>query len=277
MSAKITVLENQLRWAQSQGLAPDARGYVPAYEQNLFRPLSAAALQSFQGGSGNELTAVGERPAKMSALHSSSALAVNFFDHWADRPDVVLAALGLPTGGVSMRFEAQFPTGLNGTPPNLDVAIRWADGTWLGVESKFTEWLTPKPATKEHFKAKYFPEGSSLWGVHGHARCQDLAAQLNGHQLGYRYLDAAQLLKHALGLACSGSKFELLYVYFDVPGPESVTHRAEVEDFSSRIVGDFPFHVRTYQETFARLQSLAEPEDAEYIRYLQARYFARAL
>lgn len=109
---------------------------------DLFRPLSPAALQCFEAGSGNELADVGERPAKMRALHSSSALVVNFFDRWIDQPGVVLEALDAPTGGVSMRFESQFPTGLHGTPPNLDAAIKWADGTWLGTQSKFTEGLT---------------------------------------------------------------------------------------------------------------------------------------
>jgi hypothetical protein len=162
MTAKQTVLANQLRWVQSRGLQPDARGYVVNYAANLFCPLSRAALQCFEGGSGNELAGVGERPAKMSALHSSSALVVNFFDRWIDQPDVILEALDLPTGGVSMRFESQFATGLRGIPPNLDAAIKWADGTWLGIESKFTEWLTPKPPDKDSFKDKYFPDGFKL-------------------------------------------------------------------------------------------------------------------
>lgn len=273
MRAKQTVLASQLRWAQSRGLLPDARGYVGNCEMNLFRSLSPAARQCFKAGSGNELTDVGDRPAKMRALHSSSALVVNFFDRWIDQPDVVLAALDLPTGGVSMRFEAQFPTGLHGTPPNLDAAIKWADSTWLGIESKFTEWLTPKPVKKEVFKGKYFPESRALWGSRGHSRCEDLAAQIRDREVEYRYLDAPQLLKHALGLGCTGSKFELLYLYFDAPGVESVVHRAEIEDFAGRIAGDFSFHVRTYQDVFRRLTALAKPEDAEYLAYLRGRYF----
>ncbi len=175
-----------------------------------------------------------------------------------------------------MKFEAQFPTGLEGNPPNLDVAIEWADGTWLGVESKFTEWLTPKPASKEAFRSKYFPDDKALWSVRGHAGCQELASLINSAQKQYRYLDAPQLLKHALGLACSGRKFELLYLYYDVPGVESEVHRAELADFASRVAGDFPFHVRRYQDVYRRLAAIASPQDGPYLEYLAGRYFTDA-
>src|SRR4051812_26106555 len=112
MASKQKVLSEQALWAHSQGLAPDPIGYLATYEANLFKPLSATALACFQSGSGNELVGAAQRPAKMSALHSSSALVVNVFDCWVEQPDVILAALDLPTGAVSMRFEAQFPTGL---------------------------------------------------------------------------------------------------------------------------------------------------------------------
>jgi hypothetical protein len=273
MAAKHQIITQQTGWAKGRGLEPDSRSYLASYQANLFQPLSASARSAFNSGSGNELRGTVERPAKMSALHSSSALAVNVFDYWSDRPDVVLAALNLPTGAVSLVFEKQFPTGLNGNPPNLDLAMKWADGTWLGIESKFTEWLTPKPASKEHFKPKYFPQEEALWAGRGLARCQELAALV--HTLGviYRHLDAAQLLKHALGLACSGSKFELLYLYFDLPGLESSVHRAELEDFSNRIAGDFPFHVRRYQDVVDTLASKATAADTEYLEYLAGRYF----
>lgn len=273
MKTRQEVLAQQKRWAQTQGLHPDSRGYLASYEANLFQPLSNAALLAFSSGSGNELRGSADRPAKMSALHSSSALAVNVFDYWAAQSELILTALGLRTGGVSLHFEKQFPTGLDGNPPNLDVAIRWADGTWLGIESKFTEWLTPKPPTKEHFKPKYFPGNKPLWGAWGHDRCQKLAMLISSGQTPYRYLDAPQLLKHALGLACTGSEFELMYIYFDVPGPESELHKSEIEDFAGRIAGDFPFHVRRYQELYERLSMAAAPPHAAYLQYLRTRYF----
>jgi hypothetical protein len=276
MTSKRDVLARQVQWAGLNGLTPDAKGYLAGYEVNLFRPLSAPAISCFQSASGNELLGSSSRPAKMSALHSSSALAVNVFDYWSEQPDVVLAALELPTGAVSMKFEAQFPTGLDGNPPNLDVAIRWADGTWLGIESKFTEWLTPKAPGKELFRSKYFPDAGALWRDRGLAKCQELAADLNSGRVAYRYLDAPQLLKHALGLAASAHPFALLYIYYDVPGTAGYAHRAEAEGFAEHIAGDFPFHIRRYQAVFQRLAAIARPADQAYIEYLAARYFPEA-
>ena len=52
----------------------------------------------------------------------------------------------------------------------------------------------------------------------------------------YRTLDAAQLLKHALGLAVnSPSAFALYYLYYDVPCLASKTHCEELLAF-----GDLP-------------------------------------
>lgn len=248
-------------------------GPGPRSFSNLFRPLASAALASFRKGSGNELVDVNTRPAKMRAAHSSSALAVNVFDHWGDKPDIVLKALALPTGAIAMHFKAQFETGLRGNPPNLDLCIRRADGTLLGIESKFTEWLTPKPQRKEHFKPKYFPAETNVWSAPGLAHCQKLAQLIHDRKVYYRYLDAPQLLKHALGLAGSGRKFELCYLYFDVVGQESGAHHAEILDFVEQICQDFPFRVARYQDVFARLESLASAMDADYIRYIAERYF----
>jgi hypothetical protein len=88
----------------------------------------------------------------------------------------------------------------------------------------------------------------------------------------FRYLNAAQLLKHALGLARAGEPFELVYLYFDVPGPEAQQHAAELGVFASHAQADFPFYVRTYQQVFDRICALAGPADAKYVTYIKARY-----
>jgi hypothetical protein len=209
----------------------------------------------------------------MRALHSSSALVVNVFDGWCDAPDTALQVLGLPTGAEHLEFEAQLPTGLDGKPPNLDLCIRWADGTLLGVESKYTEWLTPKPAGKAMFQEKYFPADKELWAARGLPRCQELARLLQSGHLAYRYLDAAQLLKHTLGLASTGSRFELYYLYFDAPGKERDVHSAEIRDFRSRLGADLPFHVGTYQSVLDKLRVMVPTADA-HLRYLEARYMS---
>jgi hypothetical protein len=92
-----------------------------------------------------------------------------------------------------MAFEAQVLTGLNGTPPHLDVCLRAADRT-LAIESKCLEYLRTKPA---EFKPAYDTisdeRSTSAWYRHIEVLRKD-----SRH---YHYLDAAQLIKHYLGLA----------------------------------------------------------------------------
>ena len=81
--------------------------------------MSGQAKAAFERGSGAELLDTPSRPAKMKALHSSSALAVNFFDYWAGTDSSPLQrALDLESQIVKVDFEAQYPTGLTGSPPN---------------------------------------------------------------------------------------------------------------------------------------------------------------
>jgi hypothetical protein len=275
MSSRTNIQAKQKSWAQSRGLLPDEQGYLSSFAENLFEPLSPEGTASFTNGSGNELVSRDGVPAKMRALHSSSALAINVFHYWCQSPDSVLNALNLGAGGLKVKFETQFPTGLTGNPPNLDVCVWRADGSIVGIESKFTEWLTAKPAGKEHFKPKYFPVDRALWASHGLPGCQRTAQALVRQELTFRYLDAPQLLKHALGLANSKLPFELCYLYYEARVPEAEVHRRELEEFRTCIRGDFDFHVLTYQDVFERLRAAATiPADSEYVAYLAARYFS---
>lgn len=275
MSSKTKLLEQQRQWATSVGADIDTRGYLSSVAENLYQPLSSRAFRDFSQGSGSELADTLSRPAKMKALHSSAALAVNVFDYWTDRNmDPIFAALEIDPSAESVAFEAQFSTGLEGNPPNLDLGIRYRSGLVIGVESKFSEWLTPKAPGKAPFKPKYFPESTELWSSRGLAACQTLAREIYEGTARFRYLDAPQLLKHALGLATQHpGNFELYYVYFDWPGPESSAHRSEVERFENSVRHDFRFHVSTYQDLFTRLVRAAGMQHASYIRYLHERYF----
>ncbi len=84
MSAKAGILLQQKTWAAKAGLQSDVRGYLDGYEKNLLQPLNVKSRVAFDSGSGSELRDQPNGPAKMRALHSSSALAVNFFDYWVD-------------------------------------------------------------------------------------------------------------------------------------------------------------------------------------------------
>lgn len=158
MTAYDDILAHQRSWATSRGLAVDAQNRVGSVAENLRAELSPAVLRAFKDGSGGELRDTPQRPAKMRSLHSSSALVVNVFDYWSGTRSAGLGQILGIKGVKAVSFEAQFHTGLDGNPPNLDVALALEDGSTVGIESKFTEWLIPKTAKQPAFKEKYFPD-----------------------------------------------------------------------------------------------------------------------
>jgi hypothetical protein len=275
MSTRDALLASQRRWAGARKLTVDERGYLPSYTDNLWRPLSLTAMECYDRGSGSELRPGRSRPAKMCALHSSSALVANVFDYWSERNTApLLEALGAGLADEPPRFEAQFPTGLDGNPPNLDITVRLRTGTTLAIESKFCEWVTPKSAAKPPFKDKYFFPVPDLWARAGLPLSQRLASAIQGSDERFAHLDAPQLLKHALGLGMNlKDQFELWYLWYDWPSPESEKHRAEIERFESRVGLELRFRALTYQELFRALSERCGGEHADYLEYLRRRYF----
>ena len=274
MRSKTQILLHQRRWAESIGLDVDQAGYLPSVSDNLRTALSESARNGFQRGSGSELRDSSKRRAKMRALHSSSALVANFFDYWTGKDSAILVRLlDLEKPIEMIAFEAQFPTGLGGNPPNLDVALNLIDGHVVGIESKFTEWLSPKTQGKKPFKEKYFPAKTKLWETKGLSNCQKLAESIQEGTSSFRYLDVAQLLKHALGLATQhGDRFSLMYMFYDAPGKEASSHREEIRRFDEAVGIELRLQVKTYQIVFDELS--AEPEvDSAFVSYLRSRYF----
>lgn len=273
MSVKSEILERQSKWAISAGLNPDQHGYLANYESNLFQPLNPQSKKAFDQGSGSELLDRPTGPAKMRALHSSSALAVNFFDSWVGTDSSQLTEiLGLGEEAVSIRFEGQYPTGLPGNPPNLDVVLELHSGLTVGIESKFTEWLVPKSQNKAPFKEKYFPPGDGVLERVGLPETQHVAEEIQSRSLTFRHLDAPQLIKHALGLATHyGANFRLFYVYFDAAGVEGNKHREEISVFSERLKAELGFKAFSYQELIGKMEKCSGVTK-QYLEYLRARY-----
>jgi len=93
----------------------------------------------FREGDGSELSDVGTRRAKMRALLSSSALAVNFFDAWGETPkDGLAEALGLPEPISQLHFEhtcRRYPLGYRGADHNGAVTNMNADNKY-GVSDR---------------------------------------------------------------------------------------------------------------------------------------------
>lgn len=277
---KSIVMEQQKDWALRTKKAVNSRGYLAEIGDNLFQPLSTTALAGFGKGSGAELIDTDSRPAKIKALHSSAALAVNFFDYWTGTEVTPLAtairsdAIEDPVEIFKIEFERQYPTGLGGNPPNLDVVIQLKSGFTVAFESKFTEWMTPKAAKGEVFRPAYFPDGYGVWINRGLPCCQRLAEAIAAGDECFRRLDVPQLLKHALGLATAVSnKFSLHYIYFDVTGPESIEHERELERFSAVINNEIRFVPRSYQSLFKELTPNLAIDHVQYMCYLKDRYF----
>jgi hypothetical protein len=265
---------DQLRWAAERGSSHDTKGYVESLSLNLFQPMSPATEAEFSRGSGGELRA--NRRAnqpKMHALHSSSVLACNVFDYWRTK-DVGLVGeiLGVESRIDRLTFEAQFPTGLPGNPPNIDVALWLVSGHVWGIESKFTEPFGA-PKTGPAFKDKYFPDGPPVWSDRGLARCASFAIALRDGAIRFRHLDAAQLLKHALGLhANHQGRFTLCYLYVDQETPDGKQHRNEITQFHAAVDGDFPFVPLSYSTFLKGLRGLASRDHDAYFTYLETRY-----
>ncbi|HEX5048984.1 MAG TPA: hypothetical protein VFX89_17870 [Gammaproteobacteria bacterium] len=274
-AAKKDLERRQRRWAESAGVAFDARGYVREESANFRVPLSDGARLGLDRGS--ERKPYATRPARTWALHSSAALVANVFDHWTGRDlRPLLRALGRAEERAELAFEEPLVTGLEGDAPAADVALRLEGGGLLAIESKFSEWLVRRPRNKAEFKAKYFPGRDRLWEARALPRCQALAADIQSGARRFKWLHAAQLLKHALGLATSApGAGALCYLYYDWPTREGRAHRAEVDAFAAALDTSLPFAALSYQSLFGALS--AEPSvDRAYLDYLRARYFSSA-
>ncbi|MBN1548907.1 MAG: hypothetical protein JW902_19810 [Syntrophaceae bacterium] len=263
----------QQAWAVELGIETDKDGYCRNLEDNLFQPPSEASRRDFNEGDGSELGKEGKR-GKMQALHSSSALACNFFDYWRNNDLKPLAkALGISGELRGLSFEKKFPTGLRGTSPNLDVVLYEVDGTVFAVESKFTEWMG-KSGEKASFSSSYFPNGRSLWGDRGLNGCQELAEDLRHKRVQFELLDAAQLLKHMLGLSRCKRPWKLLCLWYGPPGPMTDQHMRELNLFSERIGSNSSrFEAVTYQKLFKGLCGELSDDHMEWQSYMRDRYF----
>ena len=274
MSPNRQIRKIQKDWAEPRGLSFDSRGYLGEVDANLRMPLSERATRGFTEGAGSELA------DHMKALHSSSALVVNLFDFWTyrDKGPLLSAMRVDDRSSAPLDFEAQFPTGLGGKPPHLDIVITLDSGPVVAVESKFTEHLDLSTGGKSKFTASYFALPGGRWTRAGLPACQELAEELHDGRHRFEYLDPWQLLKHTLGLATNrGDRFSLRYLYYDFPGDKSDEHEQETRWFADRVGDEIRFKALRYQEVFGRLVAAApdEPEYQNYLGYLETRYFPR--
>lgn len=253
--------------AVKREVAVDSRGYVLDLADNLLPDISRADIAGeFAAGAGNELE------AKMLAPWSSSALAVNSFAPWRDKPEQL--RLG-GVGGFSGRFafEAKCDHGVRGERPHLDVLLH-RDGEVVGVESKCLEYTRthPKPVVSDAY-----------WVLRecGDARATSRWFAVLEQVASFARLDAYQLVKHYLGLVYSYPSLRrtLVYLYWEPTNndePLIRDHRAEIARFAALVAGDATcrFVALAYGEHWRELDTLADapPWLPQHLRLLRLRY-----
>jgi len=287
LSAYEYIISMQIQWAKNQGLVligSEGKRGRPAYttdlEQNLFSPLTKDTRSGFSYGNGNEIVSSSEKPGKMQAVHSSSALAVNVFQYWEeiDQVSVITSACGLSQQGDDISgkivFEEKYPiTGINRIPPNIDVVIHTTEKSKykrFAIESKFSEPY--RAGGQKGLKSAYL-DLVELW--EDIPEIQKFACEISPDNTINKYLDTAQLIKHILGLNsfCNKPEFKLLYLWYDVLGKEGADHRVEIDAFSSIAKADnIHFLSLSYQELIIKLANQCRLEHPEYIQYLTERY-----
>lgn len=245
----------------------DEKGYVSEAGQNLIEGVHIVDFEAdLRQGDGNEME------GKFRAAHSSSALAVNTFAPFKSDP----AALRLPAGSgfASLSFERKCPHGLAGRrSPNLDVVAEGPTGV-VAVESKCLEPLTPHVA---NFAPAYDAEIRD--GRRETAWFQEML-RLVEEPRAYRWLDAAQLVKHAFGVAYTFADrpMTLLYLFWEPSNPEVypifAEHRAEVTRFAASVGGGGPeFVAMSYSELWSSWGTCSHSEWLRtHVGRLKARY-----
>ena len=245
----------------------DDKGYAPDFRDTLLPLVTTGDFEAdLQAGDGNELQ------TKFRAAHSSSGLAVNCFAPFRNRTaDLTLPSLG-PFD--ALQFERKCPTGLRGgRAPNLDVLLSGPTRV-VGIESKLTEYLARHRAA---FSSAYAEQ------IHDDRREQGYFREmlrLVDAPESYVWLDAAQLIKHAFGLArCFRDRHvTLLYLYWEPTNPDAApefaAHRQEIKTFAERVAGSTPeFRAMSYPELWRTWQD-AGPATwlAQHLAALRERY-----
>lgn len=198
-----------------------------------------ACLEALGKSDGNELAS-----GKLESAESSAALAVNTFGWFLERPHRLpglpsLLDLDWPARQVAIERQMRFPW-RGGRHPWLDAAVE-TERHLIGVESKRFEPFRDKKTAD--FSDAYERQD---WGE---AMCayDSVRRDLADGTLTYGHLDAAQLIKHAYGLASEGERTGLrpvLFYIFDEPAEragkaidklEHKAHREEMADFAHRV------------------------------------------
>jgi hypothetical protein len=286
MNACDQIIAKQCEWAKNHSLqligSHGDRGKkvrTKSIGDNLFQTLNVETKEDLKNGDGGELTGSLDRPAKIQALHSSSALGVNVFDYWRKSPDlsIITTSCGLVRAGSKFNGEIRFEQKYSiddrfQYSPNLDVVIIPQSGRYkvFAIECKFSESYS----SYKHggLDRKYF-EKEEIWQYL--PAIKRLAQEISPDDGRFDYLHGAQLIKHILGLnrRFGHSRYRFLYLWYDALGEPGYKHRQEIKVFSDVVRSDgVIFHETTYQNLIVRLAQHRK-DHSKYITYLTERYF----
>ena len=232
-----TLSEDDVAWAHAQ-LAARAKGEL--------RPSKAGTVQAH-------------------AAWSSTALVCSTFAPWRHEPGAL--RVGELSGFAEVRLEERLHIPHGGGTPNLDVALP-AEGGFVGIESKLTEHLAPRrarawpPAYRRPAMAAALDGG---WA-------EVFAALLEG-RWAPRFLDAGQLVRHALSLRRFGDATLVLLFWEPAGGtahPEVREHRDELAELLARLGDDASpaFRAQSYDQLLAAWA----PVRPDHVAALRERY-----
>ena len=223
----------------------DKKGYVKTNEENLIKIFEnwKKIKKELEEGQGGELTPDKRGIIKFNAVHSSSALGVNNFAAFKkDHKDFKFFNY---SDFIEISFEKKLPTGIS--TPNLDFYLE-TNYEIIGVESKFTEYLSPKLPNHGKNLDKYL-NNSKLDYLPRSYHDDLIKHYINTNEK--LHLDVAQLIKHGIGIinkAQSKYKFilnamltqpVLVYIYWQPSNWYNFEifrkHADEIEEFKKLV------------------------------------------
>jgi hypothetical protein len=228
--------------------------YAEARKNILAHLPADLILARYARAAGDEI-----RSGKLASKESSAALAANtfgFFLSGENRAHLTLPGSNLRAGAareVLIEEEVRFPWS-GGKHPWLD-AVVITDNELIGIESKRYE--TFRDQKKVSLSDAY---SRPVWGSNM-GSFEVIRDALKSGAKKYKYLDAAQLVKHAFGLRTqankTGKKARLIYLYAEpmafpdgraIAHSDIAAHRAEVADFAAAISNsdETAFHSLSY-------------------------------
>ncbi len=281
------ILSKQIQWARNHNIkliGSKGNHGRPAYterlEDNLFEPLSKKSIAEFQDGDGKELSDNPNDPAKMQAVHSSSAFAVNIFQYWQKINDVssIACACGLcdkkNRNSCEILFEQKFPISKSFKfNPNLDVIIKNKPESQYkiyAIECKFSEAYSSYGHSG--MDEKYFGINNIWKDI---PNLYNLSITISPKDNLFNHLHPAQLIKHILALKKEYGKkgFRLLYLWYDTLGSDGYNHRLEIDRFKEIANKDgIKFHDLSYQALILKLSKEHRAFHQKYIAYITDRY-----